>query len=92
MTGQKDAERLKSTGNRPDSPPGKRRLRKIFTGCLSRHQVFLIVEVWRGRSLRDRSQLEVVDQHSVEDGALGMPGTIHARHGGKMASRNGPIP
>jgi hypothetical protein len=34
--------------------------------------------------------VEVMKQHSVEDGSLGMPRTIHARHGGRVASRNGP--
>jgi hypothetical protein len=39
--------------------------------------------------LREES-VEIVKENAVEDRALGMPGTIHARHGGKMASRNGP--
>jgi hypothetical protein len=40
----------------------------------------------------DEESVEIVKEHPVEDGALGMPRTIHARHGGKMASRNGPSP
>ena len=36
--------------------------------------------------------VEVMKQHSVEDGPLGMPRPIHARHGGKVASRSGPRP
>jgi hypothetical protein len=39
--------------------------------------------------LRQES-VEIVKENAVEDGALGMPGTIHARYGGKKASRNGP--
>jgi len=38
----------------------------------------------------DEESVEIVKENAVEDGALGMPGTIHARHGGKMASRSGP--
>jgi hypothetical protein len=43
------------------SPPGKRKLRKIFTGCLSGHQMLLIGEVRRGRLVCDEGQLEVID-------------------------------
>ena len=38
----------------------------------------------------DEESVEIVKENAVEDGALGMPGTIHARHGAKMASRNRP--
>ena len=36
--------------------------------------------------------LEIVEQRPVEDGPLRMPGTIDSRHGGRIASRNGPSP
>jgi len=36
--------------------------------------------------------LEMMKKHPVENRALGMPGTIHSRHGGRMDSRNGPSP
>jgi len=36
--------------------------------------------------------VEVMKKHPVEDGPLRMPGTIHSRHSGRMASRNGPRP
>jgi len=39
--------------------------------------------------LRQKS-LEMVEQHTVEDGPLRMPGTIDSRHGERRASRNGP--
>jgi len=36
--------------------------------------------------------VEVMEEHAVEDGALGMTGTIGSGHGGEKASRNGPSP
>jgi len=36
--------------------------------------------------------LEMVEQHSVEDGPLRIPGTIDSRPGARRASRNGPSP
>jgi hypothetical protein len=38
----------------------------------------------------DQESVEIVKENAVEDGALGMPRAIHARHDGKTASRNGP--
>jgi hypothetical protein len=34
--------------------------------------------------------VEVMEEHGVEDGALGMTGTIGSGHGGRMVSRNRP--
>ena len=34
--------------------------------------------------------VEMIEYHSVKDGPLRMTRTIDARHGGRMASRNGP--
>ena len=36
--------------------------------------------------------IEVMEQHSIEDSLFRMPRTIHSRHGGRIASRNGPRP
>jgi hypothetical protein len=40
----------------------------------------------------DQEPLEIMEEHPVEDRALGMSRTIESRHGGRMASRNGPSP
>jgi len=34
--------------------------------------------------------VEMMEEYPVEDGPLRMSGTIESRHGGRMASRNGP--
>jgi hypothetical protein len=36
--------------------------------------------------------VEVMEEHPIKNGPLGMPGTIHSRHGRREASRNGPSP
>ena len=36
--------------------------------------------------------VEVIEEHAVEDRALGMTGTIDSGHGGRKASRYGPSP
>jgi len=40
--------------------------------------------------LRQES-VEIVEEHAVEDGALGMSGAVDSGHEGRMASRNGPL-
>ena len=36
--------------------------------------------------------IEVVEKHPIKDSPLRMARTIDSRHGGRMASRNGPSP
>jgi hypothetical protein len=37
-----------------------------------------------------QEMVKIMGQHSIKDRPLGMPGTIHSRYSGRMASRNGP--
>jgi hypothetical protein len=34
--------------------------------------------------------VEIMEQHPIKGSPLGMSGTIQSRHGGRMASKNGP--
>jgi hypothetical protein len=53
-------DKPKSAENQPDpSSLAGRRSRKIVAAGLSGHQDFLMGEVWRGRSLGDKGELEV---------------------------------
>jgi len=72
--GREAADKPKSAGNPTDlTSQGQRRLRRIISGGLRGHQNFLIGQVrWR-RSLRDKSQLEVVD-NPVHHGIVGEEG------------------
>jgi hypothetical protein len=69
MASQKAAEGPGSAGNPPElSSRSRRESRRIFRGCLSGHQDFLIGQVRRGRLACEEGQLEVVDDavhHSI---------------------------
>jgi hypothetical protein len=95
-----NAREARSAENQPDfSSRSKRESRKIFSGGLGSHQDFLISSLRRRGPLRDKGQLEVVDdpvQHGIvgeesddlhRGAALGAGQGIHLVH---LADHFGP--
>ena len=44
------------------------------------------------RLIFGQEYLKIMEEHPVEDGALGMTRAVDSRHGRSSKSRNGPIP
>jgi len=63
---------------------------KILLDDLLDDRTEIAVRLLEAALILRQEVIEVVEQNPVEDGPLRMTRTIGCRHGGRMASRNGP--